>query len=80
MTIPEDLDYSGVFDEIFADYTEKWELVNVKTTNMGSLYKLTYQLTMTNTDREKEMIDEIRCRNGNLEINVSKQDTIVSEL
>lgn len=47
---------------------------------MGSLYKLTYQLTMKNTDREKEMIDEIRCRNGNLEINVSKQDTMVSEL
>ena len=80
VTIPENLDYSGVFDEIFADYAEKWELVNVKTTNMGSLYKLTYQLTMKNTDREKEMIDEIRCRNGNLEINVSKQDTMVSEL
>lgn len=47
---------------------------------MGSLYKLTYQLTMKNTDREKEMIDEIRCRNGNLEINVSKQYTMVSEL
>ena len=47
---------------------------------MGSLYKLTYQLTMKNTNREKEMIDEIRCRNGNLEINVSKQDTMVSEL
>ena len=47
---------------------------------MGSLYKLTYQLTMKNADREKEMIDEIRCRNGNLEINVSKQDTMVSEL
>lgn len=47
---------------------------------MGSLYKLTYQLTMKNTDREKEMIDEIRCRNGNLEINVSKQDTMISEL
>ncbi|MFR7662173.1 MAG: hypothetical protein ACLUZ0_03655 [Coprococcus sp.] len=44
------------------------------------MYKLTYQLTMKNTDREKEMIDEIRCRNGNLEINVSKQDTMVSEL
>ena len=53
---------------------------NVKTSNMGSLYKLTYQLTMKNTDKEKEMIDEIRCRNGNLEINVSKQDTMVSEL
>ena len=59
---------------------EKWELVNVKTTNMGSLYKLTYQLTMRNTDKEKEMIDRIRCRNGNLEINVSRQDTVAAEL
>lgn len=80
VTIPEDLDYTGVFDEIFADYAEKWELVNVKTTNMGSLYKLTYQLTMRNTDKEKEMIDRIRCRNGNLEINVSRQDTVAAEL
>ena len=80
VTIPEDLDQTGVFDEIFADYAEKWELVNVKTTNMGSLYKLTYQLTMRNTDKEKEMIDRIRCRNGNLEINVSRQDTVAAEL
>lgn len=49
---------------------------------MGSLYKLTYQLTMQNTDKdkEKEMIDRIRCRNGNLEINVSRQDTVAAEL
>ena len=81
VTIPEDLDYTGVFDEIFADYAEKWELVNVKTTNMGSfLYKLTYQLTMRNTDKEKEMIDRIRCRNGNLEINVSRRGTVAAEL
>ena len=80
VTIPEDLDYTGVFDEIYADYAEKWELVNVKTTNMGSLYKLTYQLTMQNTDKEKEMIDRIRCRNGNLEINLSRQDTVAAEL
>ena len=59
---------------------EKWELVNVKTTNLGSLYKLTYQLTMQNTDKEKEMIDRIRCRNGNLEINLSRQDTVAAEL
>ena len=80
VTIPEDLDYTGVFDEIFADYAEKWQLVNVKTTNMGSLYKLTYKLTMRNTDQEQEMIDRIRCRNGNLEINVSRQDTVAAEL
>lgn len=47
---------------------------------MGSLYKLTYQLTMQNIDKEKEMIDRIRCRNGNLEINVSRQDTVAAEL
>ena len=52
----------------------------MKTTNMGSLYKLTYQLTMRNTDKEKKMIDRIRCRNGNLEINVSRQDTVAAEL
>jgi len=47
---------------------------------MGSLYKLTYQLTMADADKEKEMIDRIRCRNGNLEINISRQDTTISEL
>ena len=52
----------------------------MKTTNMGSLYKLTYKLTMRNTDKGKEMIDRIRCRNGNLEINVSRQDTVAAEL
>ena len=74
------MDYSGVFDKILKQYTEDYEVVQIKTTNMGSLYKLTYQLTMRNTDKEKEMIDRIRCRNGNLEINVSRQDTVAAEL
>ena len=47
---------------------------------MGSLYKLTYQLNMQNTDKEKDMIDRMRCRNGNLEINVSRQEKDAAEL
>ena len=80
ITIPEDLDYSGVFDKILQKYTTECELVQVKTTNMGSLFRLTYNLTLRSRDQEKEMIDKLRCRNGNLEITVSKQDTIIGEL
>ena len=80
ITIPEDLDYSDVFDGIFREYTRNFELVRVKTVNMGSLYRLTYDLTLKDAAREKEMIDQLRCRNGNLEIAVSRQDTTVTEL
>jgi hypothetical protein len=80
ITIPEDLDYSDVFDGIFREYTRNFELVRVKTVNMGSLYRLTYDLTLKDAAREKEMIDQLRCRNGNLEITVSRQDTTVTEL
>ena len=80
ITIPEDLDYSGVFDDIFAEHTRAYELVRVKTTNMGSMFKLTYDVELSNVAREKEMIDKIRCRNGNLEIAVSKQETVGTEL
>lgn len=80
ITIPEDLDYSGVFDKILEKYTTECELVQVKTTNMGSLFRLTYNLTLKSTEQEKEMIDKLRCRNGNLEITVSKQETIIGEL
>lgn len=80
ITIPEDLDYTGVFDEIFDEYTVSHELVQVKTTNMGSLFKLTYHLTLNHQESEKELIDKLRCRNGNLEISVSHQETAVCEL
>ncbi|MGN0205016.1 MAG: DUF4956 domain-containing protein, partial [Coprococcus sp.] len=80
ITIPEDLDYTGVFDEILKDYAESWELIRVKTTNMGSLFKLTYNLTLKTSGKEKEMIDHLRCRNGNLEISISEQENIISEL
>ena len=80
ITIPEDLDYSGIFDDIFAEYTVSHDLARVKSTNMGSMFKLTYNVTLRDATREKEMIDKIRCRNGNLEITVSKQETTVTEL
>ena len=80
ITIPEDLDYSEVFEDVFKEYTSQFDLVRVKTTNMGSMFKLTYNATMRDTKNEKEMIDKLRCRNGNLEITVSKQETSVSEL
>lgn len=73
IVIPESLDYTGVFDDIFADYLSDFELTNVKTTNMGSMFKLTYDVVLKNEANEKEMIDKLRCRNGNLEINVSKR-------
>ncbi|MBQ3547136.1 MAG: DUF4956 domain-containing protein [Clostridia bacterium] len=80
ITIPEDLDYSGVFDDIFSDYTASHDLVRVKSTNMGSMFKLTYNVMLRDAAREKEMIDKIRQRNGNLEIAVSKQETAGTEL
>ncbi|MCH5256822.1 MAG: DUF4956 domain-containing protein [Lachnospiraceae bacterium] len=80
VTIPEDLDYSGVFEEVFDEYTTSCELVHVKTTNMGSMFRLTYDVVLKDVSKEKELIDELRCRNGNLEISVSKQETIVTEL
>lgn len=80
ITIPEDLDYSEVFDDIFSEYTTQYDLSYVKTTNMGSLFKLTYNVTLKDEKQEKNMIDKIRCRNGNLEICVSKQTTTISEL
>lgn len=80
ITIPEDLDYSGVFDDIFAEFTVAHDLACVKSTNMGSMFKLTYNVVLRDITREKEMIDKIRCRNGNLEITVSNQVTVGTEL
>lgn len=80
ITIPEDLDYTDVFDDLMKDYTSYYDVINVKTTNMGSLFKLTYNIALKDITKEKEFIDKLRCRNGNLEISISKQETNVSEL
>ena len=80
IVVPEDLDYTGMFDDLFAEYTSSCDLVNVRTTNMGSMFRLTYDVVLKDPDREKELIDKLRCRNGNLEINVSRQGTVPTEL
>lgn len=80
VTIPEDLNYTHVFDDIFSAHTTAWELVKIKTTNMGSMFRLTYQITLRDASAEKELIDQLRCRNGNLEISIARQDNTVAEL
>ena len=80
ITIPEDLDYTGIFDDIFSEFTVAHDLTCVKSTNMGSMFKLIYNVILRDVTREKEMIDKIRCRNGNLEITVSNQVTVGTEL
>ena len=71
IVIPEDLDYETVFDDIFKKYTSKAELVRMKTVNMGSLYKLTYNITMKHGVKEKDFLDEIRVKNCNLKVLLS---------
>lgn len=68
ITIPENLDYQNTFDAIMQKYTLSSTLYKVKTTNLGSLYELSYSVTTKNNISEKEFIDELRCRNGNLNI------------
>lgn len=71
--IPEDMDYQGVFDDLFQTYTTRASLDRIKTTNMGTLYELTYIVYLKKDISEKKFMDEIRTRNGNLTIIMSKQ-------
>lgn len=80
ITVPEDLNYADMFDDLFSMYAKSCEIVSVKTSNMGSLYKLTYNIVLKDVKEEKNLIDEIRCRNGNLEVSLSKQEVITNEL
>ncbi len=80
ITIPEDLNYTTVFDDVMDAYTTSHKITFVKTTNMGSLFKVTYNLKLKDSMLEKEFIDEIRCRNGNLEIAVSPMQNTGNEL
>ena len=70
ITIPESLEYSGAFDETFSHYLKDYEQIGVKTTGMGSMFRLSYRIVMKDEREEKEMIDELRVKNGNLEIAV----------
>ena len=70
ITIPESLEYNEVFDETFIKYLKKSELVEVKTTGMGSLYRLSYRIELKDLKQDKAFIDELRIKNGNLEISI----------
>lgn len=71
MSVPEDLDYTELFDDVLARHTRTCRLASVKTANMGSLYKLTYEIELAVDASERELIDALRCRNGNLEVSLS---------
>ena len=68
ITIPENLDYETLFDDLFEKYTLSHELVRVKTSNMGTLYELCYEVRLKEAGISKAFLDEIRCRNGNLTV------------
>lgn len=80
ITIPEELDYDGVFDPVLREYASEYTLTQVRTTNMGSLFKLTYDLILRDPTKEKKFMDELRLRNGNLEISLSCQETVAAGL
>ncbi|MDD3360519.1 MAG: DUF4956 domain-containing protein [Hespellia sp.] len=80
ITIAENLDYTEIFDDIFQRYTKKSKLEQVKTTNLGSMYELKYHVTLNDEKEEKAMIDEIRCRNGNLTVVCGRMSNIQESL
>ena len=80
ITIPENLDYENLFDDLFDEYAERVELDRVKTTNMGSLYELTYSIQLRGSSVPKSFVDAIRCRNGNLNIIISRPASSKDEL
>jgi hypothetical protein len=80
VTIPENLDYDGLFEDLFEKYALSAELDRVKTTNMGSLYELTYFVRLKSTSMPKAFIDDLRCRNGNLNISLGREQKQGEEL
>lgn len=80
IVIPENLDYEGLFDDLMSAYTKKGTLVRVRTTNMGSLYELTYRVSLRDARRSKEFLDQLRIRNGNLNISLGRPASEREEL
>lgn len=68
ITMPEDLEFHDMFEDLFAQYTTKHRMIKVKTANMGSLFELHYQVELKSDENLKKFIDDIRCRNGNLPV------------
>ncbi len=80
VTVPEDLDYTGIFQNTLSTYCKSWKLTQVKTVNMGSLFRLTYDITLRDAGKEKAFIDDLRLQNGNLEISIAEAETTDSDL
>ena len=80
ITVPEDLEYGGIFDDLFSEYTTQARMTRVKTTNLGSLNRLTYEITLRRPGVEKALMDALRCRNGNLEISLAERSAEGCEL
>lgn len=80
ISIPESLEFDGLFDDILEQYTKKNELFRIKTTNMGSMFELRYRITLKQQGTEKELLDTIRIRNGNLNVSLGKVSTLKDEL
>jgi hypothetical protein len=74
--IPENLDYEGLFDDIFNEFTTRQELVSVKTVQMGSVYELRYQVTFKRDKNEKDFLDALRARNGNLPLQIGRVSSV----
>lgn len=73
ITAPEDVDCDDAFDDIFQKYTTKTELLETRTTNMGSLYRMTYHISLKSNTKIKNFVDELRTKNGNLEISIGRK-------
>lgn len=80
ITVPEDMNYQGAFDDLFSKYAEYSSLQRVKTTNMGTLFELTYDIILKDEKTEKEFLDSIRCRNGNLTIQLGIKENVNQQL
>ncbi|MBO4569278.1 MAG: DUF4956 domain-containing protein [Candidatus Methanomethylophilaceae archaeon] len=80
VTVPEDLDYNSEIDTLMGEYTKSCELVEVRSVNMGSMFRLTYKAVLKDPSAQKELIDKIRTRNGNLEVAFLREDTVQAGL
>ena len=80
ITVPETLNFSNAFDDLFKQYAKQWKLVKTRTSNMGSLYKLHYRIELKHRDSLQTFMDELRCRNGNLEIAIMDASENADEL
>ena len=78
--LPENIDFTHLFEDLLSQYTSSYQLDKIRTTNMGSMFELTYDVILKKDKNEKELIDEIRCRNGNLTVSLAKPENLQEEL